>query len=82
MVLVKFHTKTIRVIFSIHRFEDIDKISTKRTNAYDVTVYVLIPDTELPTPTAIDCFLSIPQTPYQRRKTLQYNPGKGYCYLD
>ena len=63
--------------FDDYRFEGISLVSTKRTNAYDVTAYVLIPDTELPTPTAIDCFLSIPQTPYKRKKTLQYNPGKG-----
>lgn len=50
--------------------------TAERANAYDMLAYVLIPDTELSSPTTIDCDLKIPDTPYNNKKTMQYYPGK------
>lgn len=55
-------------------------VSTKKTNAYDMTAYVLIPDNELSSPTSIDCVLRIPNV-YDRKKTIHYYPGKFNYYF-
>ncbi|XP_065219906.1 uncharacterized protein LOC135845344 [Planococcus citri] len=57
------------------KFNEVVISSAERTNAYDVTAYVLIPDTDLSSPTTFDCDLQIPNTPYSNKKTMQYYPG-------
>ncbi|XP_050439031.1 uncharacterized protein LOC126844696 [Adelges cooleyi] len=53
----------------------IDQVDYQIKGAYYITVYTMIPETQLPSKTMFYCELEIPYTPYRNAKKFFYNPG-------
>lgn len=55
-----------------------ETLDYQNDGAFDVTVYVLLSESELPSRTVFFCELIIPNTPYNVTKRYVYSPGKNF----